>query len=164
MKKILNIYIKRPLLYDIAVSILFCYIFHLTTVKFKVVIAIDNELVKSIISDLINTSISLAGFVLASLTIIVTFKDNISNKSENNSGIGLLFSSKHYSRIVGVFVWAVFIFLIMFLILSISKLFIDKLPNQYHVYYCLIPICLITFTILRSLLVLYSIIKLQLQK
>jgi hypothetical protein len=32
------------------------------------------------ISDIISTTISLAGFILASLTIIVTFKDNINHK------------------------------------------------------------------------------------
>ena len=60
-----------------------------------------------------------------SLTIIVTFKDNISQKqqapvpstkqkdipatNETTTGIELLFTSKHYKRIVGVFTWASFI-------------------------------------------------------
>ena len=80
------------------------------------------------------------------------------------NGIELLFSSKHYGRIVGVFSWAVFMFLLLFLILALSKLFISKVPQYIAIYFCLIPIIIITLTIFRSILVLYSIIKLQLKK
>jgi|SRR5690554_1223197 len=189
--KILNTYIKRPLLWDIIITSLICYLFSLVVSKFDVKIQVDMELVKSIISDLISTSISLAGFVLASLTIIVTFKNNIShkkksqskpecnykseqvsgkdnkvviNQDDEQSGIELLFSSKHYSRIVGVFTWAVFIFLLLFLFLSFSKLFITEVPISIALYFCIIPICLTTLTIFRSILVLYRIIRLQLDK
>src|SRR5690554_4041403 len=186
--KILNTYIKRPLLWDIIITSLICYLFSLVVSKFDVKIQVDMELVKSIISDLIGTSISLAGFVLASLTIIVTFKNNVSQKkkttcnfkekdqdqtnnnsnknidSDDESGLELLFSSKHYGRIVGVFTWAVFIFLLLFLVLSLSKLFISQVPISKALYFCIIPICLTTLTIFRSILVLYRIIRLQLDK
>ncbi|WP_157209243.1 hypothetical protein [Mariniflexile maritimum] len=140
-------------------------------------ISISQDLITSIFSDLIGTSISLAGFVLASLTIIVTFKDNITQKAnanlsnvgegndnKNSSGIELLFSSKHYGRIVGVFTWAVFIYLLLFLVLSFLKLFIGKIDETFFVYLCIVPIVLITLTIFRSVLVLYRIIKLQLAR
>ena len=90
----------------------------------------QDESLKSNLSDIIATSISLAGFVLASLTIIVTFKENITqkqneaainqadkpetNKNADISGIELLFTSVHYERIVGVFSWAAFILLFLF--------------------------------------------------
>jgi hypothetical protein len=166
MRKILNTYIKRPILWDIIVTALGCYIYSLCISRFCINLNYDIELIKSIISDLISTSISLAGFVLASLTIIVTFKDNISNKQKPDevNGIELLFSSKHYGRIVGVFTWAVFMFLLLFLLLALSKLFISKVPQVIAIYFCLIPISIITLTIFRSILVLYSIIRLQLKK
>lgn len=166
MKKILNIYIRRPLLWDIIVTGLLCYLIFFAINKLNIAISIDSELIKSIMSDLISTSISLAGFVLASLTIIVTFKDNLShkNKGVEETGIGMLFSSKHYGSIVGVFTWAVIIFLALFLLLSLGKLFVSKLPLSYSLYFCIIPISLTTLTIFRTILVLYSIIKLQLKK
>lgn len=166
MKKVLNVYIRRPLLWDIAITGVLCYLTFITTSKLNIAINIDSELIKSIMSDLISTSISLAGFVLASLTIIVTFKDNISHKNvgTEETGIGLLFSSKHYGSIVGVFTWAVIVFLSLFLFLSIGKLFISKLPLNYALYFCIVPICLTSLTIFRTILILYSIIKLQLKK
>jgi hypothetical protein len=183
MKLLLNTYIKRPLLWDIILISLLCVGYKIIIFKFSLDVNLTKEAVISTISDLINTSISLAGFVLASLTIIVTFKDNLSQKKEvlinqtkedlkkvvaipetDKSGMALLFSSKHYGRIVGVFTWAVFIFLGMFLILSIIKLFIDLLPLNTYAYLCIAPIVLTTLTIFRSVLVLYKIIKLQLKK
>jgi hypothetical protein len=177
VKNILNIYIKYPLLWDIIIAVVICFLYNFLLSKIDLNIAINQDLITSIFSDLIGTSISLAGFVLASLTIIVTFKDNISQKnnanssnssediiSKNQSGIALLFSSKHYSRIVGVFTWAVFIYLFLFLILSFLKLFIGKIDDKFYVYLCIVPIVLITLTIFRSVLVLYKIIKLQLAR
>lgn len=183
MKKMLNTYIKRPLLWDIILIVLICVGYYFILQKLSLDINITKEIVTSTLSDLINTSISLAGFVLASLTIIVTFKDNLSQKKAvqinqtkedlekaketkeiNESGMALLFSSKHYGRIVGVFTWAVFIYLAMFLFLSMLKLFIDKIPMSIYEYLCIAPIVLTALTIFRSVLVLYKIIKLQLKK
>jgi len=166
IKQILNIYIKRPLLWDLAITGMLCFLFMIVVDTNSITLTDDYDLIQSIISDLISTSISLAGFVLASLTIIVTFKDNISRKSPSldDSSIELLFSSKHYGRIVGVFTWAVFIFLALFLMLSLSKLIIAKISFSIAIYFCLVPISLTTLTIFRSILVLYSVIKLQLKQ
>lgn len=177
MKNILNTYIKRPLLWDLLIAATVCFIYNFLLNKICLNISINQDLITSIFSDLISTSISLAGFVLASLTIIVTFKDNITQKNNANasnakepvvnksqSGIELLFSSKHYGRIVGVFTWAVFIYLFLFLVLSFLKLFIGKIDETFYAYLCIVPIVLITLTIYRSVLVLYRIIKLQLAR
>lgn len=181
MKFILNTYIKRPLIFDIIIIGLVGASYAIVHDKFSFDINISQENFKATISDLINTSISLAGFVLASLTIIVTFKDNLAQKKQdlinptkedlqrldkteivNESGMSLLFSSKHYGRIVGVFTWAVFIFLGLFFTLSILKVFTAKIPTQYYIYLSIAPIILTTLTIFRSVLVLYKIIQLQL--
>jgi len=166
MTKLLNIYIKRPLLYDliicafIIIGISYIKLFSLT---------VTLEAAKSTLSDIVNTSISLAGFILAALTIIVTFKDNIAHKDKNNpikyseevSGFELIFSSKHYKRIVGVFSWAAIIYILLFLIFSVLKLLLDKIPDKFYLYILIVGIVLVALTIFRSLLVLYKVIKLQ---
>ncbi|MDX9883169.1 MAG: hypothetical protein RBS73_13995 [Prolixibacteraceae bacterium] len=166
MKNILNIYIKRPLLYD-----LFICAFIITVIEvFNVLsLSITLDSAKSTISDIVNTSISLAGFILAALTIIVTFKDNIAHREQSNpnpklndlSGLELIFSSKHYKRIIGVFSWAAVIYISIFLLFSILKLFLSKIPEKFYLDIVLVGILLISFTIFRSLLVLYNVIKLQ---
>jgi uncharacterized membrane protein YjfL (UPF0719 family) len=103
------------------------------------------------------------------LTIIVTFKDNIAHREQSNpnpklndlSGLELIFSSKHYKRIIGVFSWAAVIYISIFLLFSILKLFLSKIPEKFYLDIVLVGILLISFTIFRSLLVLYNVIKLQ---
>ncbi len=170
MKNILNVYIKRPLLYDL----LLCVLLILVINAFKPTdILVTQENATSAFSDIISTSVSLAGFILAALTIIVTFKDNIShkekysegqNKGEEPSGLELLFNSKHYKRIVGVFSWAAFIFIMLFLVFSILKLLISKIPACAYLEIVIAGIVLIFTSIFRSLLILYNVIKLQIAK
>ena len=164
MKNILNIYIKRPLIWDILLVSFESYLVNIAVTKLNLNISINLELMKSVLSDLVNSTISLGGFVLASLTIIVTFKDNLKNnsKEQKENGMSILFSSRHYSRIVGVFIWAVLIFLSLFVILSICKIFVEKFLPIHYVYLCIVPISFIALTIFRTILILYSIIKLQL--
>ncbi len=168
MTKLLNFYIKRPLLYDLLICFILVVMVQLIESPGNTITAAKAE---SSFSDIVNTSISLAGFILAALTIIVTFKDNISHKENSSekpkvemSGLELLFSSKHYKRIVGVFSWAAFIFVLLFLVYSLLKLFIDKIPSIYYLELVICGIVLITMTIFRSLLILYKVIKLQIAK
>lgn len=168
MKKILNIYIKRPLFYDLII----CIIIVLGIQYFNLIsLSISLDSAKSTISDIVNTSISLAGFILAALTIIVTFKDNISHKENSNpaqnsidqSGLELIFNSNHYKTIVGVFSWAAIIYIFLFLAFSLLKLFLATIPEKFYLDIVLVGIVLVAFTIFRSLLVLFSVIKLQIK-
>ena len=84
MNKLLDKYIKHPLLYDLIIVSLFILGKHILSSKNIISITIPIDTLKSIVSDIISTTISLAGFILASLTIIVTFKDNINHKEIYN--------------------------------------------------------------------------------
>ncbi len=75
--KLLSYYFQHPLHFDILLIMLLLIVFEAMKNVFGLNIIIKNSTLESVTTDLINTSISLAGFVLASLTIIVTFKDNI---------------------------------------------------------------------------------------
>lgn len=111
MKKILDKYIKYPLLYDLIIVSIFILVKHILSNKNIISINIPLETLKSVVSDIISTTISLAGFILASLTIIVTFKDNINHKEIYNkieakidlTGMELLFTSKHYKKWLAYF-------------------------------------------------------------
>ena len=169
MTTLLNGYIKKPLLYDLMLIALFISLkYYVTSFKqCEIVLNLDN--LKAILSDTINTSISLAGFVLASLTIIVTFKDNINHKDISNkikdhedlSGMELIFTSKHYKRIVGVFSWSCFIFLSLFFLLTLSRIFLDVIQLNLVFDLIIIAIVLVTLTIFRCLLILHKIIQIQ---
>src|SRR5690554_1546550 len=94
--RLLDFYLKRPFIYDLIISVFFGIVFwFLVTngcINFE-----SSEIIQSINTDLISVTISLAGFILASLTIIVTFKDSVDAKGkkleEVETGKDLFFSS-----------------------------------------------------------------------
>ncbi len=169
MNNILDKYIKRPLLYDIFFISMFVFVKHMLSYYNFFNLKIPLETLKSIISDIISTTISLAGFILASLTIIVTFKDNINHKvifkkvkkKKKLTSIELLYTSIHYKRVVGIFSWACIIFLTIFFIISIVKLFNDKIGADLILDLIILFLILLSATIFRCLLILHKIIKIQ---
>ncbi len=172
MSKILDIYIKRPLLYDLIICTLMYLIIGSTIDHLKYQLDYKADDLKSILYDIITTSISLVGFILASLTIIVTFKDNIARKVKNETskdtslnnqltGLEVLFSSKQYRRIVGVFTGAAFIFLLIFLICELVRLYSVVLPLKVLYRTSICSLLLIALTVFRCLFVLYKVVKLQ---
>lgn len=169
MNKILDKYIKNPLLYDMIIVSCFIVGKHVLSNKDILIITVPLDTLKSIISDIVSTTISLAGFILASLTIIVTFKDNINHKEvyskidkkEDLTGMEMLFSSRHYKRIVGVFSWSCIIFLTIFFFISITKLFLDKLLTDIILDLIIFSFITLSATIFRCLLILHKIIKIQ---
>jgi TRAP-type C4-dicarboxylate transport system permease small subunit len=75
----------------------------------------------------------------------------------------LLFTSKHYKRIVGVFSWACIIFLSIFFVISFLKLFLDKIIEDYILDLIILTFIILSATIFRCLLILHSIIKIQIK-
>lgn len=116
--KIIDKYFAYPLLIDLVVVIVvwicskYFYLF-----DFQL---INKENQVNILSNLIETNVSLAGFILAVLTIIVSFKANLKAKGlkDADNALELIFSSKHYYKIVSVFKMALleFIFCFVFFI------------------------------------------------
>lgn len=162
--RLLDFYLKRPFIYDLIISVFFGIVFwFLVTngcINFE-----SSEIIQSINTDLISVTISLAGFILASLTIIVTFKDSVDAKGkkleEVETGKDLFFSSGSYFTSVKVFYRSAIILLLMFLVLSLAKLVKIDVDNIFYSLFSVVCIVIITLTVLRSLYLLIMIIKLQ---
>lgn len=157
--KILDFYLRIPVLMDIILILITIGLINYLNDE-ELVLSFDGDRLKSISSDLISTSISLAGFVLAALTIIVTFKDTVTDKASID-GKSTFFNSPKYFDLVKVFYSASLVLIFVFLILTtikISDIFKKIGIEQYIIIGALI---LIFTTVLRSLILLYQIIKLQ---
>ncbi|MAC95435.1 MAG: hypothetical protein CMC96_08030 [Flavobacteriales bacterium] len=158
--KVLDVYLKVPILIDLIVTAAILWGVYLMQQKALLTI-FDNAVMKSLNSDLISTSISLAGFVLAALTIIVTFKDSVNSREDSNSGRDLFFKSKAYYPTVKVFYRASLVLLFIFLTLSLCKITEGQYPAKVYNFIVIANLCLIVTTVLRSLYLLLKIIKLQ---
>ena len=133
-------------------------------VKFIPFTFIGKDVTLNIASSLIGTCISLAGFILAALTIIVTFRSNLKAKGldDASNAMELIITSGYYNAIVNVYTGAIYEFLIVSFGMYIFWLSIDNITNivtQTKIVFG--GVFLTAAPVFRSLWVLFSIIGLE---
>lgn len=159
----MNIYLRWPIFFDVLLSIGTSY--QLSKYFFECEEMSDKSNLLSVISSLVSTCVSLAGFILAALTIIITFKSNLKAKgiTEADDALELILSSKHYESIVSVFKTAI----IEFVIVTIVLYLIATASSQFTISALLLVtingIVITSLTIWRSLFVLFRILKMEKQ-
>ena len=121
----------------------------------------DNNI--AVLSDIIAASISLAGFILASLTIIVAIKSNLASKSTETSEnpLELFFSPANYRKIVEIFQGSIVELTFCFIAAYIVWLSSENLKVYTVFKVNLILIFLLSISVVRSLLVLFKIINIK---
>jgi hypothetical protein len=166
--KKINLLIDIYLNYAISIDfIIVCFIF-ITNKYFPVFPFrfIDKEQVLGYQSSLIGTAVSLAGFILAALTIIVTFKSSIKAKGYDDADDALefFFSTDHYRSIVNVFKKSIAELVIIFLSLYFSWLTTENLSISTLNNIVISATLTMTLSVGRALLILYDILSLQFLK
>jgi len=114
----------------------------------------------NILNSLIGAAVSLAGFILASLTIIVAIRSSIANKSpeQSKNPLELFFSLGTYNSIVQVFKIAIIELIISFVLGYIIWLISDNICNA-QIFNSLVSIIfLLSVSTIRSLFVLFLLI------
>ena len=130
---------------------------------------IDRVMLLNIISNLISTAVSMSGFILAAITIIVSFKANIDFKKVdgkikdaedvNNALDLLLFAPNIYKQIVAVFRAALIELTMCFIVLFGAWIVATCINDIRLLCIMVFGMVSIVFPIARSLFVLFSIIK-----
>jgi len=165
MIKIFDWYLKAPLLLDIFIGIII-----IITLKFTVGNDFSKETLdnlQSLQTNLIDTSVSLAGFILAALTIIVTFKANYDSKKrpeDATSGMELFFSSKIYYDVVGVYKWAIAELIFNFIMLYAFNIWFDYFINLAHFSVVLIGLLIIVVALIRCMYIMFLVIDIEANK
>ena len=164
MKSISNLYLRWPIFWDIIMGIITAVIINkclgFSTDKFKLADLQDTQ------KSFIDTSISLAGFILAVLTIIVTFKANVGYKKieHTETSIELLFNSDVYFTIVNLLKWT-----ILELVINACLLYYFRIFNSYFLAEINLSVLILTFylifgAIFRSLYVMFIVVNLGAKK
>ncbi|PVW13165.1 hypothetical protein [Marixanthomonas spongiae] len=158
IKNIVDKYLFYALFIDVAILLaIWLGNTHFSIFDFK---PLNNETNIKILSNLIGASISLAGFVLASLTIIVAIRSNVKTKrpEEADTPLELFFSIGTYKTIVKVFKIAIIELVFCFIVSYIVWMASANITNYgiFKVNVCLI--FLLTVSTMRSLFVLFLLI------
>ena len=103
LDKFMDWYVKMPLVKDfIFLIVIWIASSQLSFIPFKLTNK-DNQI--NLLSNIIGASVSLAGFLIAALTILVTFKLSAGAKTYQNAAkpSEMIFISRHYYNMMAVF-------------------------------------------------------------
>lgn len=152
-------YLNYAFTIDALLIILYWYFFN----KFSFITVIYNSKNSNldILGNIIGASVSLAGFILASLTIIVAIRSNISNKTpeQSKSPLELFFSIGTFKTIVKVFKISITELIICFIISYIVWALSENVTNEFIFKTVIILIFLMSVSTIRSLFVLFLLIN-----
>lgn len=164
--KILDFYIKRPIVCDLILSFLILFVSYCLCNKYSICVKINRDTLGNLLNELVSSSVSIGGFIIAALTIIITLKDNLKAKEASYpiSALEVLFHSKHYKRIVNVFYSAALVFVVTFFYFSIIEIIWDNLCDKNALYLIFIGLFLTVMSVLRCLIVLQKIIEIQMNE
>lgn len=160
-RKVIDIYFKYPILIDIFIVIFVWFVsLYYQIIPFK--LGTQDKLL-DILSSLISTMISLSGFILAALTIIVTFKSSLKARGieDSTNALELLFSSRHYIGIVKVFKDAITEFVMYSIISYVTWQSYNNLSLNDLNRVLLTVILIISLATFRSLFMLFNILSLE---
>jgi hypothetical protein len=157
--KLSDHYLNNSIFVDITlISILWICNTSFSWFNFKIASKSENI---EILGDVVASSISLAGFILASLTVIASIRSNIANRPPEGAKnpLELFFSNENYIKIVQVFKDAI-IELIAVFIISFGFWVSKENFENYTIFKLLISCIIIIFlSVARTLMVLFTIIK-----
>ncbi|RYE56632.1 MAG: hypothetical protein EOP48_07555 [Sphingobacteriales bacterium] len=159
--KILDFYFKRPFILDLVLVIVAITLIHLK--RAYIIPSAETSKIDTVFDNIIASMISLIGFILASLTIIVTVKSNIKIRKleEAINGLELLLSSKNYKSIISIFRDAI---IELSFSLSIIYIWWSPLFTLSRIKYLMLitfGILIIILTVSRTLILLFRIIFLE---
>jgi ABC-type bacteriocin/lantibiotic exporter with double-glycine peptidase domain len=162
MNKLLDPYLKRPLVWDAIIVLLVSATFFFVAKKF----ALNTKDLSSLQSSLAGTAISLAGFILTALTIIVTLRANLSYKGveKSESGLELIFNSSAYKQIVSIFKGAIQeLVLVSLLLYGMMLINHNEVFQAYFLAISTGTLIAITITTLRCLYILFSLVEIEIR-
>lgn len=165
--KLLDWYFAFPLTFDfiffgiVYVLLIKCVSWNFFALHF------NRETMNNLLNELVSSSFSIAGFVLAGLTVLMGLKEstrNLGPEQKPKSGVELFFNSELYDVSVKIFFKACVIFVFLFLGFSFIELFNQWFTDDKLFYALLFGVVMCTLTTFRVLYVLMRVFRLQTKK
>ena len=159
MTRLLDWYLEFPKFWDAVFIALVLLLLH-----FKAeLLPLKNSDLPSLQNSLIGTAVSLAGFIIAALTIIVTFRANIAVKKMDDSanGMELLFNSHNYGKVVSVFKGAITELVAGFILLYLAQFAEAALTQRHGLLISVAVLISVALATIRCLFVLFSVLGVE---
>ena len=161
---ILDSYFKRPLTWDYFIAIVLCASGFVLLHK-KIILKPKVDECMAIISDVTNISLTMSGFILTLLTVLITFKGSSKiTKIEIDSNeplFDLFFLTAFYHETVSHLKNCIKSLIIIAIIGFTIKIFFSESLKSDIFYFNIIGFTIIILTITRCLLILGKVMELQ---
>lgn len=161
---ILDKYFRRPLFWDYLICFIICFFTIYLVYNEKIKLPSKEDTI-AVTSDVTNISLTLSGFILTLLTVLITFKSSskiIKIEPENDEPLfNLFFASGYYFETVKHLKNCIKSLIFIAIIGFIVKLF---LPSDYRIkafFFNIIGLGIIILTISRCVLILSKVLELQ---
>lgn len=159
---ILDFYFKRPLFWDYLISVCTTATLMLAFKLEKLSLPEKQESF-SLTGDLTNISLTLVGFILTILTVLITFKDNSNSQidDQHEPVFKKFFSTAYYYETVRHLKNCIKSISLIAVLGFFLKLFLSTEYRVYLFFYNILGLIIIMLTIYRCLLILGKILELQ---
>ena len=160
----IDAYFRRPIIWDYFISTIVAGTVFL--LESHNIISLPKEgYVYSIISDLSTVSLTMVGFTLTLVTVLISFKSsskvNKNQIKDTDSVFDIFFVSQLYFDTIKHLKNGIKSLTLIALIGYLLKLIIDHINYEVLFVFCFISITIILMTVARFLLILSAIIKIQ---
>lgn len=161
---IVDIYFRKPVLYDLVLGVVFSTA--MVFLKWRNFITLPkSDIMLSVVSDLCTVALTLAGFILTLLTVLVSFKSTVKSsrdlKLDSDSLFDIFFSTSLYFDTVMHLKNAI----ICLSAISVSGYGLKlALPEGVYIYlfcFCCFTLVVILMTLWRCLMILSKVVELQ---
>lgn len=160
----LDKYFKHPVVWDYMIAA------GIVSIVFKLVIlgylnVPTEDHLYSTVSDMSTVGLTMAGFILTLLTVLISFKStnkvNADDIGEDDKVFDIFFASKLYFSTVEILKNAIKSLTIVSLSGYTLKLFLKSTNNNILYFFCIAGATIILLTVWRCILILTRIIKIQ---
>lgn len=157
-------YLRAPLLWDYALSLFGCIAVFILFQKNLVVIP-DQLALSQVASDISTIGLTLTGFILTMLTVLITMKDNSSvaadESVENLSGMELFLSTRLYSDTVSFLKRAIASLILISLCGYVVRIFWAEKNDLILYFFTIVGTTVLILTTLRCLIILNKVVDVQ---
>lgn len=161
---LLDQYLRRPILSDLCIAIILLLLNQALNNNKIQIVSYDKDSINDLLNELISTSMSLGGFVLAAMAIIASSKDNtekVNNIKEAKTGKEFFYNSPAYNILINSYSWACTVYGGMFLVFSFLRTSSESLSTTMLFNLTYFGLLMALFTLFRCIYLIQAVVKIK---
>jgi len=164
MKKIMDIYFRNPVKVDFILSFLLIGILYFLAKK-SILLVPDYQTISTNASETITIALTLSGFILTLLTVLITFKSGVKEVNDHNQAgsnlLDIFCNSPYFGVTTSILKNCVKALVFTSIIIYSCRLFVNNFNYLFLYLTSIMGIIIVVLTILRSLYILNKILEFQ---